>query len=93
MLSPVSGPYRKNISAFCHQNVPSDAISNVCYDSEDKVLIPHHHVAGEENVDVEANFTMTLNVDKNGKPAKIAEFSFADDYISVSLMPNDYDFK
>ena len=66
---------------------------NATYDSEDKVLIPHHHVAGEEKVDVEANFTMTLNVDKNGKPAKIAEFSFADDYIWASLMPSDYDFK
>jgi PIN domain len=64
------------------------------YDSEDKILIPHHHVTGEENVDIEANFTMTLNVDKNGKPEKIAEFSFAsDDYIWVSLVPSDYDFK
>ena len=64
------------------------------YDSEDKILIPHHHVVGEDNVDIEASFTMTLNVDKNGKPAKIAEFSFADDdFIWVSLAPSDYDFK
>jgi hypothetical protein len=64
------------------------------YDSEDKVLIPHHHVNGEKRVDIETDFTMTLNVDRNGKPAKIAEFSFDDDsFIWVSLMPSDYDFK
>lgn len=64
------------------------------YDSEDKISIPHHHVAGEGNVDIEANFTMTLNVDKGGKPAKIAEFSFVgDDFLWVSLSPSEYDFK
>jgi PIN domain len=64
------------------------------YDSEDKVRIPHHHVDGEKSVDIEAKFTMTLNVDSKGKPAKIADFSFDDDnFIWVSLMPNDYDFK
>jgi PIN domain len=64
------------------------------HDSEDKVLIPHHNVDGEKDVDIDANFTMTLNVDAKGKPEKIAEFSFNDeDFIWVSLTPNDYDFK
>jgi hypothetical protein len=63
------------------------------YDSEDKVLIPHHHVSGEKTVNIEADFTMTLNVDKKGKPAKIGEFSFDDDrFIWVPLMPNTYDY-
>jgi PIN domain len=34
------------------------------YDSEDKVLLPHHTVEGEKNIDVEADFNMTLKVDQ-----------------------------
>jgi hypothetical protein len=64
------------------------------YDSEDKVLIPHHHVTAEKSIWIEANFTMTLKVDARGRPTKIADFSFADDdFIWVRLMPHDYDFK
>jgi hypothetical protein len=64
------------------------------YDSEDKVLLPHHTIEGEKSVDVEANFNMTLKVDSKGKPIAIAEFSFDDDdFLWVSIGPNDYDFK
>jgi hypothetical protein len=62
------------------------------YDSEDKVLLPHHTVEGEKNIDVEADFNMTLKVDQHGKPTSIAEFSFDDDnFIWVSIGPNDFD--
>ncbi len=64
------------------------------YDSEDKVLLPHHTVEGEKNIDVEADFNMTLKVDQHGKPTSIAEFSFNDDnFIWVSIAPNDLDYK
>jgi hypothetical protein len=64
------------------------------YDSEDKVLLPHHTVEGETNIDVEADFNMTLKVDQHGKPTSIAEFSFNDDnFIWVSIEPNDFDYK
>jgi hypothetical protein len=64
------------------------------YDSEDKVLLPHHTVEGEKNIDVEADFSMTLKVDRHGKPKSIAEFSFDDDnFVWVSIGPNDYDYK
>jgi pterin-4a-carbinolamine dehydratase len=64
------------------------------YDSEDKVLLPHHTVEGEKNIDVEADFNMTLKVDQHGKPTSIAEFSFDDDkFIWVSIGPNDFDYK
>jgi hypothetical protein len=60
--------------------------------SEDKVLIPHHHVSGEKDVDIEADFTMTLKVDAHGKPIKIGDFSFDDDnFIWVELSPSDYE--
>ncbi len=64
------------------------------YDSEDKVLFPHHTVEGETDVDIEANFSMTLKVDPKGKPTSIAQFSFDDDnFIWVSIGPNEYDYK
>jgi hypothetical protein len=64
------------------------------YDSEDGVLLPHHTVGGEKNLDVEADFNMTLKVDQHGKPTSIAEFSFDDDkFIWVSIGPNDLDYK
>jgi pterin-4a-carbinolamine dehydratase len=64
------------------------------YDSEDKVLLPHHTVEGEKNIDVEADCNMILKVDQHGKPTSIAEFSFNDDnFIWVSIAPNDLDYK
>jgi hypothetical protein len=64
------------------------------YDSEDKVLLPHHTVEGEKDIEVEADFSMTLKVDGHGKPTSIAEFSFDDDnFVWVSIGPNDYDYK
>jgi hypothetical protein len=62
------------------------------YDSEDKVLLPHHSVCGDKNVDVDADFSMTLKVDQHGKPTSIAEFSFDDDnFVWVSIAPNEYE--
>ena len=64
------------------------------YDSEDKVLIPHHTVEGEKDISIEAEFNMTLQVDQTGKPTSVAEFSFSDDdfgWVSIGL--NDLDYK
>lgn len=57
------------------------------------MLLPHHIVEGERNIDVDANFNMTLNVDKHGKRTSIAVFSFDDDmFIWVSIGPNEFDY-
>lgn len=64
------------------------------YDSEDKVLLPHRTVEDEKEVSMEADFTMTLNVDQHGKPNTISKFSFDDeDFIWVSVLPSDFDYK
>ena len=45
-------------------------------------------------MNVDANFSMTLKVDASGKPKSVAEFSFDDDdFIWVSIQPNEYDYK
>jgi hypothetical protein len=56
------------------------------YDSQDKVLLPYHTVEGDKNIDVEADFSMTLKVDEHGKPTSIAEFSFDDDDFVVDIL-------
>lgn len=62
------------------------------WDSEDRVAVPLHDVAGEKNIDVEANFNMTLKVDHLGKPTSIGQFAFDDDnFFWVSIAPNDFD--
>jgi len=62
------------------------------YDSG--MVIPHRTVEGEKNIDVFADFNMTLRVDQHGKPTSIAEFSFDDDnFIWVSIAPSDLDYK
>ena len=64
------------------------------YDSEDKVLLPLHTVEGEKNIHVEADFTMTLKVNRYDKPTSISEFSFDDDNVVwVSIGESAYDFK
>lgn len=64
------------------------------YDSEDKVLLPHHTVEGEKSIDVDADFSMTLKVGPDGKPHAIAELSFDDDeFIWVSIGYDPYDDK
>jgi hypothetical protein len=64
------------------------------YDSEEGVLLPHHTVEGEKNINVEAHFNMKLKVDQHGKPTSIAEFSFDDDnFVWVSIGPDDFDYK
>jgi hypothetical protein len=45
------------------------------YDCEDGVLIPHHTVDGEKNVDVEADFNMTL---KSTSTARDTSYPIAD---------------
>src|ERR1700693_3426043 len=42
------------------------------YDSEDRVLVPHHTVEGEKSVDVGADFNMPLKVNEHRKPSSIA---------------------
>ena len=105
-----SGPHRERISSCYIKALRSSELGSrfgsdshsyhhpdwdtATYDSEDKVLLPHHTVEGEKNIDVEADFSMTLKVDRHGKPKSIAEFSFDDDnFVWVSIGPNDYDYK
>jgi hypothetical protein len=55
--------------------------------------LPHHSVQGERDVEIEANFSMTLKVGADGKPTSIAKFAFDDDnFLWVSIGPNDADY-
>lgn len=58
------------------------------WDSEDKVAIPWDHVSGEKEITFEVPFSMTLSVDKSGKPVEVNNLSFLDDSFSyVALQP------
>jgi hypothetical protein len=52
---------------------------NSVYDSEDKVRHAFDNVSGEKEVELEADFTMTILVDDDGKPDEIDHFSFSND--------------
>ena len=43
------------------------------YDSEDKVLIPFENVAGEKDVELKLDFSMTIMTDEEGVPVQIEE--------------------
>ena len=67
--------------SYTHPNW-DDAI----YDSEDKVLIPLDDVSGDTIVELEAEFSMNILVDEEGKPTEIEEFRFRNDkFIWVNL--------
>lgn len=60
---------------------------NASWDSEDKVAIPWGDVSGETEVDFQVRFSMTLSVDKSGKPAALDNLSFLDDsfvYVEIT---------
>jgi len=60
------------------------------YDSEDKVLIPFESVNGETEIELEADFSMSLSVDDEGRPAAIDEFNFRnDEFIWINLYSNE----
>lgn len=64
------------------------------YDSEDKVYIPFDNVSGEKEVELEADFSMIILVDDEGKPEQIDHFSFSNDsFIWVSISPSDEDYR
>jgi hypothetical protein len=50
------------------------------YDSEDKVLTPWGDpVSGEKDVEIEADFSMSILTDDSGKAEQIKELRFTDD--------------
>jgi hypothetical protein len=64
------------------------------YDSEDKVRLAFDNVSGETEVEVEADFAMTITVDDDGKPEEIDHFSFSNDrFIWVAIGPTDEDYR
>lgn len=60
------------------------------YDSEEGRLIPFGDVSGETDVSLDADFSMSITVDKNGHPARIEDFRFRnDDFLQIELYPYD----
>jgi hypothetical protein len=61
------------------------------YDSEDKVLIPWNDpVSGDKDVEIEADFSMSILTDDSGKAKQIEELRFTNDkFIWVDI--GDYD--
>jgi hypothetical protein len=58
------------------------------YDSEDKRLIPFGNVNGDTNVTVGADFSMSVEMDGEGKPIAIKGFGFRNsDFVFVELHP------
>jgi hypothetical protein len=63
------------------------------YDSEDKVRIAFDNVSGEKEVELDADFTMTILVDENGKPEQIDHFAFSNDsfvWVEIEEPFDDY---
>jgi hypothetical protein len=64
------------------------------YDSEDKTLTPwNDDVSGETTVDVDVEFSMSIEVDKQGEPSKIKEISLTDDSGLYVELHSPYDYK
>jgi hypothetical protein len=60
------------------------------YDSEDKVLIPFDNVKGETEINLNADFSMSLSVDEEGAPIEIEDFRFRNsDFQYIELHPYD----
>lgn len=63
--------------------------STAIYDSEDKVAIPFRDVSGETEIELEADFSMSILVDEDGEPTEIEEFRFRNDkFVWVTLDPD-----
>lgn len=64
---------------------------NAAYDSEGKVLIPFDYVSGEKEISLNADFSMSIKVDrKTGEPTKIEAFQFVNDaFLFIEL--DEYD--
>lgn len=63
------------------------------YDSEDKVRIAFDNVSGEKELELEADFAMTISVDEEGKPEEIDHFSFSNDnfiWVEIGETYDDY---
>ncbi|HEX3497597.1 MAG TPA: PIN domain-containing protein [Methylocella sp.] len=77
---------------ICYSHPDWDTAS---YDSEDKVLIPWNDpVSGDKDVEIEADFSMSIVTDDRGKPNQIEEVRFTDDkFIWVDIGDNPYDYK
>jgi hypothetical protein len=65
------------------------------YDSEDKVLIPvMEDISGETDVRVDVEFSMTIAVDEEGKPAEIESVTFRNDrFMYIDLNEDGYLYK
>lgn len=64
------------------------------FSSEDKRLIPFEDIEGVTELTLDADFTMSLVVDEEGKPVEIDEFRFRNDKFQwIDLYPHDpYEF-
>lgn len=64
--------------------------SEAMYDSEEQVLIPFENVNGEKEISLNADFSMSIIVDKEGDPTKIEAFRFRNsDFQFIELYPYD----
>ena len=52
---------------------------NSIYDSEDKVRMTFDNVSGKKEVELEAEFAMTILVDEAGMPEEVDHFAFSSD--------------
>lgn len=59
------------------------------YDSEDKVLIPFDHVAGETEVQFNVDASMSILVDDNGEPEEIEDLQFRQRDFYFELHPSE----
>ncbi len=69
--------------------------ATAAYDSEDKVLIPvMEDVSGETDVRIDVDFSMTIAVDEDGKPAEIENVTFRNDrFLYIDLNEDGYPYK
>ena len=64
--------------------------SEAMYDSEEQALIPFENVNGEKEISLNADFSMSIIVDKEGDPTKIEAFRFRNsDFQFIELYPYD----
>jgi hypothetical protein len=60
------------------------------YDSEDKVFIPFDNINGEKEINLSADFSMSICVNNKGEPIEIEGFRFKNrDFQYIELYPHD----
>jgi len=70
--------------SYTHPNWEDEEI----FDSEGNRMIPFENVSGETEVTLDADFSMSITTDNDGKPAEIDEFRFRNnDFLFIELFP------